>query len=216
MLKYLSGKIEFVIFAILVVVGVGGYFGWNLYSERYQVKAFSFDPSDIVDDAFYAAYKAYMAWVDDGVKGGSNNKLKTELKSNLQPFYKNNLSDVRFAYTTRFDDLGMTDCERIYFGNKEMVDNLKAGKTLTKSQLRWLAHELEHTEQCNRVGGRKKYSIRWFKQVKNIALLAIKSGNFKNIVSDIANAQKLAKYDDAMPMEKEADTKAETVVKALR
>lgn len=211
----MSIKAQIIVFLVIVILGVGGYFGWNIYSERYQVKAFSFDLDDIVDSAFYAAYKAYMSWVDDGVKGGDN-KLKSDLRGKLQAFYQNDLKEVQYSYTTRFNNLGMTDCNHVYFGNKDIVDKLKAGKELSKSQLWWLAHELGHTEQCDRVGGRKKYSLRWFKEVKKTALNSIKSGNFKDIISDVFNAQKLAKYDNAMPMEEEADAKAEIVVKSLK
>ncbi len=212
----MSLKLQIVIFLVIVALGVGGYFGWNVYSERYQVKAFSFDLDDIVDNAFYAAYKAYMSWVDKGVVGSSNYKLKTALRNQLQPYYESDLKDVRFAYTTRFNNLGMTDCNRIYFGNKDIVDKLRNNKELSKSQLWWLAHEIGHTEQCDRVGGRKKYALRWFKEVQRTALNSIKKGEFKNIISDIFNAQKLAKYDNNMPMEEEADAKAEIIVKALK
>ncbi len=216
MLKHLAKKTQVIIFAVLLVFGVSGFWGWNFYSTHYQVKAFSFDfIGDIRDEAFYAAYKAYMAWVDDGVSGGDN-KLRADLKKQLKPFYNNDLSDVRFSYTSRFNDLGMTDCEHIYFGNKDIVNILKTDKKMSKNQLSWLAHELQHTEQCNHAGGRKKYAVRWFKEVKSVILKSIQNGNFKDIVKDIFNAQKLAGYDDAMSMEKEADAQAAIVVKSLK
>lgn len=208
-------RTQIIIFAVLVTLGVGGYFGWNVYSERYQVKAFSFDLDDIVDDAFYAAYKAYMSWVNDGVSGGDDNKLKTALKNKLQKFYIKDLDDVKFAYTSRFDNLGMTDCSRIYFGNKDIVNKLKAGQDLSKNQLHWLAHEVAHTEQCVLWGGRKNYALTWFKQVRKTVLNSIKSGGFKDIVKDIFNAQSLAKYDNGMSMEVYAEKRADAVVKLL-
>lgn len=215
MLKHLSKKTQIIILVVLVVLGTSGFWGWSIYSNRYQVKAFSFDLGDIKDDALYAAYKAYMAWVNDGVSGGSN-KLKSDMIKKLQPFYANSLSSVRFSYTSRFSNLGMTDCEKIYFGDKDIVNKLKGGKDLSKSELTWLAHELQHTEQCKKIGGRKKYAVRWFKEVKSVILKSIKSGNFKSIVKDVFNAQNLADYDDNMPMEKDADKKATTVVKSIK
>ena len=208
-------RTQIIVFVVIVALGVGGYFGWSTYSNRYQVKAFSFDLDDIVNDAFYAAYKAYMSWVNDGVSGGDDNKLKTALKSKLQVFYVKDLDDVKYAYTSRFDNLGMTDCSRIYFGNKDIVNKLKAGSDLSKNQLYWLSHELAHTEQCQLWGGRKNYAIRWFKQVKSVVLNSIKNGSFKDIVKDIFNAQSLAKYDNNMSMEVYADKKAAGVVKKL-
>lgn len=208
-------RTQVIIFLLIVTLGVGGYFGWSTYSNRYQVKAFSFDLDDIVDNAFYAAYKAYMSWVNDGVKGGDDNKIKYALRKKLQVFYVKNLDDVKYAYTTRFDNLGMTDCGRIYFGNKDIVNKLKAGEDLSKNQLFWLAHELAHTEQCQLWGGRKNYALRWFKEVKKTILNSIKSGDFKDIVKDIFNAQSLAKYDNGMSMEIYADKRAAAVVKVL-
>lgn len=215
MLKHIPGKTQLIIFLIIVAMGTVGYFGWNVYSEKYQVKAVSFDLSNIMDDAFYAAYKAYMSWVNGGVKGGSQ-KFTAAEKRLLQPFYENDLDDVRFYYTTRLDGLGMVDCNKIYFGDKTIVDKLKKTQSLTWSEMRWLAHELAHTEQCAKLGGRKKYAVRWFREVKKTILLSIQSGQFKNIVRDIFNAQKLAKYDDNMAMEQAADKRASEVIKKLK
>ena len=166
------------------------------------------------DAALYAAYKAYMYWVDKGVSGGDN-KLKAALTTKLDPYYTNNLASVRYSYTSRFSNLGMTDCNHIYFGNKDIVNTLKAGGDLSKSQLHWLAHELTHSQQCHQAGGRKKYALRWFKEVSGVILNAIKGGHFGDIVKDIFNAQNLAKYDNNMSMEVEAETHADAIVRKL-
>ncbi|MDD5043739.1 MAG: hypothetical protein PHD51_03695 [Patescibacteria group bacterium] len=205
-------KKQIIVAVLVAVVIVTSTLGYSTYRGKHNLRAFSFDLSGIVDDAFYAAYKVYMSWVNDGVEGGDNNKIKSSLRKILKPYYANDLSDVRYAYTTRFDNLGMTDCKLIYFGNKEIVNKLKQGEKLTKKQFKWLGHELTHTEQCVRVGGRKKYALRWFKEVKKVVLKSIQSGNFTDIVQDIFNAQKLAKYDNNMPMEVEAEERADKVV----
>ncbi|MFA5127640.1 MAG: hypothetical protein WC457_01375 [Patescibacteria group bacterium] len=168
----------------------------------------------IGDAALYAAYKAYMYWVDKGVSGGDN-KMKSAWLTKFDPYYSNNLANVRISYTSRFSNLGMTDCNHIYFGNKDIVNKIKSGSDLSRSQLRWLAHELTHTAQCKNFGGRKQYALHWFKQVKGVILNAIKNGSFSDILKDIFNAQSLAKYDNDMSMEAYADKHADAVVKKL-
>lgn len=166
------------------------------------------------DAALYAAYKAYMYWVDKGVSGGDN-KLTSAWKTKLDPYYSNDLGAIRVSYTKRFSNLGMTDCNHIYFGNKDIVNKIKSGSDLSRSQLRWLAHELTHTAQCKNFGGRKQYALHWFRQVKGVILSAIKDGSFSSILKDIFNAQSLAKYDDNMSMESYADKHADAVVNKL-
>jgi hypothetical protein len=166
------------------------------------------------DAALYAAYKAYMYWVDRGVSGGDN-KMKSAWITKLDPYYSNNLANVRVSYTSRFSNLGMTDCYHIYFGNKTIVNKIKSGSDLSKTQLHWLAHELTHSQQCQKVGGRKKYALRWFREIGGVILNAIKSGHFSDIVKDIFSAQNLAQYDNNMSMEKQAEQHADAVVKAL-
>ncbi len=82
---------------------------------------------------------------------------------------------------------------------------MSKGNKLTDQQLKWLFHELVHTEQCSRWGGRENYAKIWFKQVSKAVLKKIQQGKLSGIINDLNNAAKLAKYDNGMPMELEAD-----------
>lgn len=165
------------------------------------------------EEIIYSGYKSYMYWVDQGVRGGTI-RLPKNLTDILKPYYKNNLGDVRVAYTTRFSDLAMTDCTLIYFGNQSVVNKIKDAKKLEKWEFEWLTHEVAHTEQCNKVGGRKKYANMWFKQASGAVLDAVRTGKFSDIVSKVRSAQQLAQYEGGMSMEKAADKKSQDVTTA--
>lgn len=219
-------KTQLFVFALVVAFGWMGFFGYNMYQNHQTqkevdvLKAYSFgefldDIADIPNDILYAGYKIYMHWVDDGVKGGDG-KLSAELIKRLHTYYAYDLSKVKYAYTTRFKNLGMTDCKQIYFGQKDIVDKLKKGASLSDGQYKWLFHELVHGGQCNRWGGREKYAKTWFKQVRKSVLKNIQKGNFVDIIKDLNNAAELAKYDDDMSMEEEAQTRSEKILKFYR
>lgn len=165
------------------------------------------------EEVLYSGYQAYMYWVDQGVAGGKI-KLPKNLLGQLKPYYKNDLNGVRVAYTNRFSDLAMTDCSLIYFGNQDVVNKLKDAKELEQWEFAWLAHEVAHTEQCNKVGGRKKYANMWFKQASGAVLDAVRTGKFADIVSNVRSAQQLAEYERGMSMENAADKKSREVVEA--
>ena len=165
------------------------------------------------EDIVYNGYKAYMNWIDQGVSGGRI-QFSRRLVNLLQPYYRNNLNDVRAAYTNRFSNLAMTDCSIIYFGNSGIVDKLRNNTLFSRSEFSWLAHELTHTEQCDRIGGRKNYAKRWFNEASGVVISAIRSGRFSSIVSDIASAQRLASYDENMSMESSANQRSATVTNA--
>jgi len=164
---------------------------------------------------FYFFYKLFMTWVNSGVVGTNNNALSTQMVAKLKPSYSFDVSEIRYAYTSRFSNLGMTDCTKIYFGDKDIVNRLKANSALTTSQVWWLAHEVTHGEQCKRWGGREAYAKTWFKQVTNTVLNNILKGKFTSVVQDIFNAQGAAIHD-SMSMEKEADQRAAKVVQGWK
>jgi len=153
--------------------------------------------------------------VNGGVSGPNNNVLSATLINKLKPYYNYDLSVARYAYTTRFNNLAMTDCTKIYFGNRTIVDDLRSNRTLTLSEVSWLSHELTHGEQCIRWGGRANYANTWFKQVAKAALAAILSGNFSGLAQEISGAQSSAVHDK-MSMEQEANQRAATVVSHWR
>jgi len=194
---------------ILMLSGAAG--GVNLYERRAHELhaaqlAFSWPSID-----FYFFYKLFMSWVNSGVSGANNLALPAALQTKLKPFYSFDLTIARYAYTTRFTNLAMTDCAKIYFGNKPIVDAVSLNQNLTLSQVRWLAHELTHVEQCQKWGGRKNYADTWFKQLTKEILMKILSGSFSSIVKNVANAQAAAIHD-SMSMEREAELRAATVI----
>ncbi|PIT88502.1 MAG: hypothetical protein COU29_01830 [Candidatus Magasanikbacteria bacterium CG10_big_fil_rev_8_21_14_0_10_36_32] len=211
-------KTQLVIFTLLVVFGAAGFLGYNAYQSHQvkvdieTIKAYSFDEflddlGDLPNEVLYVAYKIYMTWVDDGVSG-SKQDIADSMITKIKSFYKNDLTKVRLAHTTRFDNLAITDCNKIYFGQKDIVTKLSKGNKLTDQQLKWFFHELVHTEQCSRWGGREHYAKTWFKQISKTVLKKIQQGKLSGIINDLNDATKLAKYDNGMPMELEADLRA--------
>ncbi len=208
-------KVQLILFALLVAFGAAGLLGYNAYQSHQAkmdietIQAYSFDDflddlGDLPNEVLYVAYKIYMNWVDDGVSG-SKQDIPDWMVSRMKTFYKNDLTKVRAAYTTRFSNLAVTDCNKIYFGQKDIITTLLKGNKLTDQQLKWMFHELVHTEQCSRWGGRENYAKTWFKQVSKTILKKIQQGKLSGIINDLNDAAKLAKYDNGMPMELEAD-----------
>ncbi len=196
---------------VMVLMLAGAASGIDLYQQRtYEAQAAQLALSWPSID-FYFFYKLFMSWVNSGVSGSNNLALPAALKTKLKPYYSFDLGLARYAYTTRFSNLAMTDCTKIYFGNKPIVDAVSLNKTLTLSQVRWLAHELTHVEQCQKWGGRKNYANTWFKQLTKEVLNKILKGSFSNIVQNIANAQASAIHD-SMSMEQEAEQRAAAVL----
>lgn len=143
----------------------------------------------------YDLYKAFFTLVDSGA--GSKKAIPADLLAKIKPYYKNNLGNVRISATSNFaDNWAITDCNNIYVGGsfgKDFMTALQAN-TLSSSQLRLLLHELAHTEQCSN-SGRKAYADTWFKQVQK-TILSNPNGNIRTI-------------HNAMPLEKDAETKAQ-------
>lgn len=80
------------------------------------------------------------------------------------------------------------------------MNRLKQGKLSGKGDFIWLLHELQHYNQCKRIGGRDHYALMWFRDLGNTLL---KSGILKTI-------------HDRMPMEKEAISSADTLCKQIQ
>lgn len=200
--------------ALVVVLG-GTVGGLSVYEERvYEAHAAQLTLGWQSID-FYFFYKIFMSWLNSGTTGSGHIALPAALQSRLAPFYGNDLSVVRSAYTVKLDRLAITDCTRIYFGDRAIVDALRLEKSLDPNQIRWLAHELTHTEQCVRWGGRKNYADTWFRQLAREVLLAILQGRLSAVSQSISGAQNSVIHDN-MSMEQEAEVRAAKVVKGWK
>ncbi len=109
-----------------------------------------------------------------------------------------NANGVIVGYSGYLDhsDTAMTDCQRIYFPDRGIVQKLHAGQKIERSQLRWLLHELGHTEQCRR-SSREAFANRWFGELPPSVVQSIERGR-----------PDTEAIHDAMPLERSADAYA--------
>jgi hypothetical protein len=99
-----------------------------------------------------------------------------------------NLKGYRFGYSNHQPKLNATtDCNKTYYNDEKYVNQIRQGRIHPK-KLYWLLHELQHYNQCKRVGGRDNYALMWF---RDLDISIIRKHNLKNI-------------HNRMPMEKEA------------
>ena len=111
-----------------------------------------------------------------------------------------NLDKYRFGYSNRQQKgNATTDCSKTYYNDRPFVNRLRQGRLSGKGDFTWLLHELQHYNQCKRIGGRDRYALMWFRDLETSV---IKSGNLKNI-------------HDRMPMEKEAISVADDLCKRI-
>lgn len=175
-------------------------------------------------------FSLYMDWVG---KGAKMQKFSTQMVTDLSPYYdakKCDLKKVTFGYAPRLKEklnsphLGITDGYKIMFGDEKYVKTFASAKKLTdlsNDNIYWMAHELTHCEQY--AGNRDKYAIRWFNELFDHAAAgfikdfwkalkkAIWTLDFDPVVAMLA-PEKLAQYDDDMPLEVEAYEKGVEVV----
>lgn len=160
----------------------------------------------------YASYRIYMAWLASGVRDGYG-RLPAPLIERLDSHYAHDLSGVTYAHTRRLPKtLGVADCTTLYFGSEAMVGALRDGTRLTTGQLRWLAHELTHGEQCGRWGGRKQFAETWFAQANAQAWRVVRQGGGAAALGEWLRTRYIRGLHDAMPMEAEADARAAQVL----
>ncbi len=111
-----------------------------------------------------------------------------------------NLKGYRFGYSNHQPKQNATtDCNKTYYNDKKYVNQLKQGR-VHSTRLYWLLHELQHYNQCKRVGGRDNYALMWF---RDLDISIIRKRNLKNI-------------HDRMPMEKEATNVAISLCKRIK
>lgn len=159
---------------------------------------------DKVCESKVALYRRYMDQLGAGV---SLVRLPNAYVEQLKNHYpKVNLGTVRFGYSSR-QPAGntTTDCHNIYSARKDFVDRLR-NATLggDPTLLHLLYHELRHTEQCTELGGRDPYAERWFRDLEISAL-----------TTNLNNPNYYRVLHDRMPMEKDADARADAVLKAV-
>jgi hypothetical protein len=198
--------------SLMIILGLSGTVGGlGLYEKQvYEARLAQLTlgwPS--ID--FYFFYKIFMSWMASGVVGPDDVAVPQSLRSRLAPFYDRDLSVVRIAYSSRIDRLGLTDCTKIYFGDRTIVDAIRLERPLSAGQARWLAHEMTHAEQCLRWGGRKNYADTWFRQLAKEVLAAILQGKLSTVIQSVSRAQSSVIHDN-MSMEQEADERADRVV----
>lgn len=154
----------------------------------------------VAQEAFFVAYKTFFR----SVAGSELIDLPPALSEKLAPHF-NNISKIKIInFNNVFLNSAMTDCVHIYFPNQEVIKQIK-NNSLSTNNFHWLLHELVHTEQCfelgseeDYAGARKKYALRWIKEVFYTGI-HIRSFNTRL-------------WHDEMPMEREAEQKAETLV----
>lgn len=129
----------------------------------------------------------------------------------LQRHFSNvDLRQVRIAYSARLEPskpgerfVCTTDCKTIYCGSREFVASIRNGPVTIVTDKHLYFHEMAHTEQCQHMGGRNRYAMMWFRHLAPGAVAAIKDRD-----NDTSFGWRL---HDGMPMEKEADRKANAV-----
>ncbi|HRY36666.1 MAG TPA: hypothetical protein P5230_02150 [Candidatus Magasanikbacteria bacterium] len=172
----------------------------------------------------------YMDWLG---KGSKMQKFSAQTIKDFSPYYdikKCDLSKVVYGYAPRLakklnsPHLGITDGYKIMYGDEDYVKTFSAVNKITDlsdGEVYWMAHELTHCEQY--AGNRDKYAVRWFNELFDYASAGFVSDFWKAIkkaiwtmdfdpVITVLTPENLAKYDDNMPLEKEAYEKGMKVV----
>ncbi|HYP53622.1 MAG TPA: hypothetical protein VEQ42_08780, partial [Pyrinomonadaceae bacterium] len=140
-------------------------------------------------------YKAYMVLIGAGAPVAP---LPAVYVTVLQPFYPAlNLNDVSVAYSPRqLNSIAITDCYTVYFNDLTYFSRVRdAALTKGVDDHKRLYHELTHAEQCAAGGGRDNYAVRWWGELD---------------VAFVNNPDPLMLHD-SMPMEGEADARADFV-----
>ena len=148
-----------------------------------------------------SGYKAYFLRVSRHANGKI--PLPVEIIDRYQREYSNNLRNVRVSESSAVHgDNAMTDCRTIYFpAGSGMKNEVKNHTFSTLKHANWFFHELTHTEQCKKVGGRNNYAMKWFSHLAAGVIKAIVKG-------DRVNEKHI---HDRMPMEAQANRKGSRI-----
>ena len=149
----------------------------------------------------YASYRSWMRVIEN--HAGPKYALPRETRRALQPYFQGiNLGTVRFAHTTSKlagdGNACITDCKTIYCTADPTVQAWRAG-----SIQNLLIHELEHTAQCQRWGGRTLYALRWFRNMDVGLLRSLRASGGSS------TTKWATRVHDALPMEEKAQEKAD-------
>ena len=136
-------------------------------------------------------YRFYFKRIQRHAHG--NTHLSRRFIEHYQRYYKNNLKNVVISESSEVPtNTAMTDCHHIYFPlHSSMLYIIQKGKVLNTSgskadTKRWLLHELTHTEQCTKAGGRNNYALKWWGTTSVGTIKTILKGNYhKNIANQI-------------------------------
>jgi hypothetical protein len=169
------------------------------------------------------AYNIYMAHMGDRLTTGervTTHQFPAVHREILGPRYPQvNLTTVRFGFADRQrPGNATTDCNTIYFNDADIVEKLRNASRLSNYFWYWLLHEVTHTEQCPVFGGREAYAKRWWDEMEAAAYARGRTINFNQSPEALANeiGGLYSEVHDAMPMELQADNKANAVRTALR
>jgi hypothetical protein len=155
---------------------------------------------------------AYLTYFQTIGSGSEQRSLPSDFRKMIRRHYGNYVDKIKYASSkhTSTDQTAMTDCYDIYFpAGSGVVAELKNGRIFdgkNARRLHWLLHEIEHSEQCNRWGGRYTYADKWFGQLSGTVLEQIITKRTKISNKSIHNA---------MPMEANAEKKADKVMQQL-
>ncbi|MDA0737516.1 MAG: hypothetical protein O2999_14270 [Nitrospirae bacterium] len=165
----------------------------------------------IKDELYWLLYQEYMKSIGASYEGA----IYESIRKDLQPFYTVSLDTVRVSLGSASDGAGITDCTHIHFPDEELVHTLQSGEAIANSsKLHCVLHELKHVQQCQDIGSRKKYGVMWFSQFE-ITLKVRIDETIRDALSLLSG--KGAKYvHDAMPMEKDAEDYANSILDKVR
>jgi len=150
---------------------------------------------------FLNGYKAFFKKVNN--KANSPISLSKNFIDIYQRYFRNNLRNVKIYESSGVAARNaMTDCHKIYFPRSSGIyGKMKKGIALNVKDKRWLLHEVVHTQQCTRVGGRNNYAIKWFSHIPIGTLKALIKGKSVENFS--------TRLHDKMPMESNAEAIAQ-------
>jgi hypothetical protein len=146
-------------------------------------------------------YDLYMTWIGQMSSGVSTYRLPDRYVKAIGSHYSGiSLANWRFGYSPRQDaNNATTDCDKTYFNDQEWVGRMRNSNVIGDSKIHWMLHEIAHYEQCRSWGGRYQYIHTWWTQER-----AAQGGQLD-----------MWAIHDTMPMENQADDRANQVLDAL-
>lgn len=132
-------------------------------------------------------------------------------------YTQTNFNSVRFGFSDKQPPKNnTTDCNVIHFSNAQFVSDLRNASAHSSWHL--LLHELTHTEQCTVAGSREFYAKRWWDEMEAALAAQGRKVNFLQPPEELAKqlGELYMQGHDMMPMERQADKKADGVLLELR